>query len=155
MRRTAVYKHPLFLAHYTGRGHLESSRRLEALYGELAGVASGARFLFPSFSPASCDTVLLNHSQELLQTVAATASRVASMLDADTRTSAASFEAALYAAGAVIDGIRRLHQGEIDNGFCLVRPPGHHAEFHRAMGFWAPHTNLCMRGGAGKLPMQW
>ena len=122
MRRTAVYKHPLFLEHYTGRGHLESSRRLERLYGELAGEASGTQLLFPSFSPASGDTILLNHSQELLLTVAATASRVASMLDADTRTSAASFEAALYAAGAVIDGIQRLDQEEIDNGFSWFVP---------------------------------
>lgn len=135
MRRTAVYKHPLFLEHYTGREHLESAGRLEVLYRELVDVASSPHLLFPSFSPAFQDTILLNHSQEHVQAVAATAHRVASMLDADTRTSAASFEAALQAVGAVVDGIQRLDRGEIDNGFCLVRPPGHHAEFHRAMGF--------------------
>lgn len=135
MRRTAVYKHPLFLEHYTGRGHLESAGRLEALYRELEDDGLAAHLLFPSFSPANHDAILLNHSREHLQTVAATAHRLASMLDADTRTSAASFEAALHAVGAVIDGIKRLDRAEIDNGFCLVRPPGHHAESHRAMGF--------------------
>lgn len=135
MRRTAVYKHPFFLEHYTGREHLESARRLEALYRELDSDISAAHLQFPSFSPATQDTIQLIHSEQHVQTVAATAHRVASMLDADTRTSAASFEAALYAVGAVIDGIQRLTQGEIDNGLCLVRPPGHHAESDRAMGF--------------------
>lgn len=135
MRRTAVYKHPIFLEHYTGREHLESAGRLEVLYRQLDGVASSPYLLFPSFSPASRDTVQLNHSEQHVQTVAATAHRVASMLDSDTRTSAASFDAALLAVGAVVDGIQRLDLGEIDNGVCLVRPPGHHAEFHRAMGF--------------------
>mgnify|MGYP001233720969 CR=1 FL=1 len=135
MRRTAVYRHPLFLEHDTGKGHLESPSRLHALYQELDGDDLAARLLFPLFPPASLAAVQLNHSSELVRTVAATSTRMASFLDADTRTSAASYAAALLAAGAVIDGIERLVQGEIDNGFCLVRPPGHHAEFHRAMGF--------------------
>lgn len=135
MRRTAVYKHPLFLAHDTGRNHLESADRLREIYQELERVGSSAHLVFPSFPKASLTSIKLNHSPELVREVAATANHIAAFLDADTRTSTDSFEAALMAAGAVIDGIRRMQLGEIDNGFCLVRPPGHHAERHHSMGF--------------------
>lgn len=133
MRRTAVYKHPLFLAHYTGRDHLESASRLQALYRELE--RDGGELLFPTFAEASRSTIELNHAPKLIREVAATAARTASFLDADTRTSKDSFAAAQLAVGAVIDGLARMEAGEIDNVFCLVRPPGHHAEYDRAMGF--------------------
>ena len=135
MRKTAVYKHPLFLAHETGRDHLESADRLRSLYQELERVEVASHLVFPVFQKATTAAIKLNHTPELIREVAATAAHPASYLDADTRTSADSFEAALFAAGAVIDGIKRLEQGEIDNGFCLVRPPGHHAERNQAMGF--------------------
>jgi len=61
--------------------------------------------------------------------------RGAGFLDADTQTSADSYDAACFAVGALIDGIQCLDQGEIDNCFCLVRPPGHHAERDQSMGF--------------------
>ncbi|MCI5146855.1 MAG: histone deacetylase, partial [Candidatus Electrothrix sp. AR3] len=66
---------------------------------------------------------------------AATQGQNHNALDADTHTSARSHEAACLAAGALIDGITRIDQGEIDNAFCLVRPPGHHAEREQSMGF--------------------
>ena len=56
-------------------------------------------------------------------------------IDGDTVMSAGSAEAALRAAGAVCDAIDSVMAGEIDNAFCAVRPPGHHAEPGRAMGF--------------------
>jgi len=135
MRTTAVYHDPLFLAHETGREHLESPQRLRALYQDLQSPEVAAKLISPAFAKATAATVKLAHSSELVRAVAATAAHPASYLDTDTRTSRDSYQAALLAAGAVIDGIRRLATGEIDNGFCLVRPPGHHAERNRAMGF--------------------
>lgn len=55
--------------------------------------------------------------------------------DPDTYVSEGSLEAALHAAGAVLEAVDRVEKGEIDRAFCAVRPPGHHAEADRAMGF--------------------
>ena len=57
------------------------------------------------------------------------------MIDADTIASAGSFEAALHAAGGAVDAAERLLGGEDSFAFCGLRPPGHHAERARAMGF--------------------
>ena len=135
MRKTAVYKNPLFLAHQTGREHLESAERLHEIYRELEKAEVAEKLFFPVFPAATAAMIKLNHTPELVREVAATAALPASYLDADTRTSKHSYQAALLAAGAVIDGIKRLASSEIDNAFCLVRPPGHHAERNRAMGF--------------------
>jgi len=135
MRKTAVYQDPLFLAHETGREHLESPQRLRTIYQDLESPEVAAKLILPTFAKATAATVKLAHTPELVREVAATAAHPTCYLEADTRTSKDSYQAALLAVGAVIDGIRRLATGEIDNGFCLVRPPGHHAERNRAMGF--------------------
>lgn len=135
MRKTAIYRDDLFLAHDPGPGHPESPERLRVIYSELDDKGIGSLFLFPQFDPASTAAIELNHSAGLIRQVADTAGQSHGFLDADTRTSADSYAAARLAAGALIDGILRLDRGEIDNGFCLVRPPGHHAEHDRSMGF--------------------
>lgn len=135
MRTTAVYTNPLFLAHDTGRGHTESSERLREVYRDLNRQTVAENLVFPEFTKATTTEILRNHTREHIRAIAATARHEAYYLDADTRTSAESYEAACLAVGAVIDGVGRLGRGEIDNGFCLVRPPGHHAERDQAMGF--------------------
>lgn len=135
MRKTAVYRDNLFLDHDPGPGHPESPQRLRVIYNELDKNENRDRFIYPGFDPVSTQTIELNHAAQLVRQVAATAGKSHGFLDADTHTSAESFSAACLAVGALIDGIHRLDQGEIDNAFCLVRPPGHHAEFDRSMGF--------------------
>jgi acetoin utilization deacetylase AcuC-like enzyme len=56
-------------------------------------------------------------------------------IDADTVVSSGSWEAALRSAGAVVEAVDEVSAGRLDNAFCLVRPPGHHATPDRAMGF--------------------
>jgi acetoin utilization deacetylase AcuC-like enzyme len=89
----------------------------------------------PAFAEASRETLLLNHSSSLLDRVAATKGQIYSVLDEDTFTSPKSYAAACLAAGALVTGIDLLFQNKIDNGFALVRPPGHHAEKDRSAGF--------------------
>ena len=135
MRRTAVYRNQLFLEHRPGYDHPESPERLQVIYRELDREDTGSRFLYPGFEPASTEIIALNHSRALIEKVAATAGHAHDFLDADTATSEESYAAACLAAGALVDAVNRLDQGEIDNAFCLVRPPGHHAERDRSMGF--------------------
>ncbi len=135
MRKTAIYRDDLFLEHKTGAGHPESPERLAVIFEELDKEETANNFIYPGFDPASLDSIALNHSEKLVARVASTAGKTHDFLDADTQTSARSFDAACLAVGALVDGVNRLVNGEIDNCFALVRPPGHHAEFDRSMGF--------------------
>ncbi len=135
MTRTAVFRDDLFLQHDPGYDHVESPDRLAVIYNELDKPEVATDYLFPSFPAATEELLLLNHTASHVKRIKATAGRKFDILDPDTRTSAQSYDAACLAAGAVVEGVRLLFNNEIDNGFALVRPPGHHAEADRAMGF--------------------
>ena len=135
MRKTAIFKNDLFLMHDPGRNHPERIDRLRVIYSFIDRPDIRNKFVFPSFAPAELKHIERNHDRRLVDRVAATAGKPFDFLDQDTATSARSYEAACYAAGSVLTGVDLLMDGEIDNGFALVRPPGHHAERGRSMGF--------------------
>jgi len=83
---------------------------------------------------ATRDELARVHDSEHLQRIAATSGRAVA-LDPDTFTSPESYEIALAAAGAAVDAVDRVFSGSHSSAFALVRPPGHHAERSRAMGF--------------------
>ena len=132
---TAIFRDPLYLAHDPGHNHVERPERLETIYKQLDNPDIGNQFLFPTPQPATPEQLALIHTQSHIERVEQTKGRAFDALDADTTTSAQSYDAALLAAGAVAQGVELVVQGEADNCFCLVRPPGHHAEYDRGMGF--------------------
>lgn len=129
-----LFTHPDMLAHDTGLGHPERPERLSAVLQALedAGLAADSR----AATEASLEDLARLHPAVHVQAVldAAPASGVV-RLDADTVLSSGSLRAARLAAGAVIDAVRAVAAGETARAFAAVRPPGHHAEPGRSMGF--------------------
>lgn len=135
MKKTAIFRHTLFSEHDPGFDQTDRPERITTLYSALDKLPNKSLFVEPQFSAVSEQTLLLNHSRSLIDTVAATAGKTYSVLDGDTFTSEKSFEAACFAAGAAVNGIDMLIEESIANGMALIRPPGHHAEPDRSMGY--------------------
>jgi acetoin utilization deacetylase AcuC-like enzyme len=135
VNKTGIVKDPIYLEHKPGYLHFESPQRLEVLYEMLEDpdIAS----LFETITPrkATRQEVELIHRPDYYDYVASTAGKAHYSLDSDTQTSELSFEAALFAVGGLLLGIDKIMKGELTNVFALVRPPGHHAEADRGMGF--------------------
>lgn len=135
MTKTGIVKDERYMEHEMGPHHPESPERLEAIYAMLEEPGMKEQFFEIPVRRAERDELLLIHSPNYVDSIAATAGEAYTYLDPDTQTSAGSYEAALLAAGGLCEAISRVDSGEIDNAFALVRPPGHHAERSRAMGF--------------------
>jgi len=125
-----------FLAHDTGVGHPERPARLTAALGELAQQAWQPQLQPLNATPADLRWVETTHGLQYIRHASATCAGGASFLDStDVAVSAQSYEVALLAAGAGLTLADALVEKRIDNGFALVRPPGHHAETDMALGF--------------------
>ena len=134
MSGTGIVRDDLFIEHDPGQWHPESPERLRVIYRMLdsrqwPGLTTLHR------RPATEGEITLIHQPSYFQMIASTDGQAHGWLDADTQTSPMSFQAALAAAGGMILLVQQILDGELDNGFALVRPPGHHAEADRAMGF--------------------
>jgi acetoin utilization deacetylase AcuC-like enzyme len=132
---TLFVTHPACLDHLTPLGHPERPDRLRAIEQALAGEAFAGltRAQAPS---APVDTIALCHPMEHIERIrAATPQQGMVRIDADTSLSPGSFEAALRGAGGALHAVDEVIAGRADNAFVAVRPPGHHAETTRAMGF--------------------
>jgi acetoin utilization deacetylase AcuC-like enzyme len=134
-RPTGVVIDPRFLDHDTGRGHPESQERLAMLIDLVTRLKTDLGLTVITPVPASTREILLVHSLRYLEQVAATRFREQTFLTPDTIASPKTFQTALLACGAVITAIKGLVAGTIENGAVFVRPPGHHAEHGRAMGY--------------------
>ncbi|MBW1777960.1 MAG: histone deacetylase [Deltaproteobacteria bacterium] len=134
-RRTGIVMDPWYLEHRTIGGHPESPRRLEAVYSLFDEPETKARFHFVPSKAVDKDALARIHSPEHIHRMARTADCELSMLTPDTPASAGSYRAALLAAGGFMETVSRVASGMLDNAMALVRPPGHHAERNRAMGF--------------------
>lgn len=132
---TGVVRDVRFLEHRTPPGHPDSHLRLEALYAMLDEPDLQGRLVTIPPRAATAEELLSVHSEEYIRWVAATSQKTASRLCADTFASAGSYAAACLAAGGVFESIAGVTSGAVRNAFSLARPPGHHAERGRAMGY--------------------
>ena len=134
MLRTAVVIDERYEGHDTGYGHPERAERVAALR-DLVESLGGAGLIRLEPRPATPEEVALVHAEEYLKLVASTAGGGPKAFDADTPVSSRSYETALLASGGLLALVDTIMADGADNGFALVRPPGHHAEADRAMGF--------------------
>ncbi len=123
-----------YLKHQT-RFHPEAKERLTAIVSHLKQTGLWEQLLHLPPRPASLDELAQIHNREYIQQVELACRQRVRYLDADTMLSPQSYQTACLAAGGVLATVDALMAGQIDNAFCAVRPPGHHAEFSHAMGF--------------------
>ena len=133
---TAYITHPSFLLHDMGPHHPECPDRLSAINDRLISAGLDPYLRHYSAPPATDEQLGRVHSPDYIALIEAEAPTDGlHFLDPDTAMNAHSLGAARRAAGAVVLATELVLSGECRNAFCAVRPPGHHAERDRAMGF--------------------
>ena len=132
---TLLFHHASSERHDTGRGHPERPDRIRAVMQALSGDAFAGldRREAPEAEPGELARA---HSPAFVEALLAAVPEEGRVrVDPDTVISADSGEASLRAAGAMVAAVEAVMAGEAANAFCAVRPPGHHAESQRSMGF--------------------
>ncbi len=130
---TAVVEDPRYKEHSGPPGHPERPQRLDAVHAAIRARADELARVQPR--AATPEEILRVHTRDHLDLVEEAAARAPIHLDPDTFVSPRSHEVALLAAGASVELARRVAAGDSTRGLAAVRPPGHHAEAVRAMGF--------------------
>lgn len=132
MQRVGFVYDDIFLKHETPQWHPETSERLISILNHLKNSGLWEKLVHIKPRKADYADIELAHAKSYIEKIRKFGT---GYLDGDTYMSENSLEASLYSAGAVIEAVDRCKKGEIYRAFCAVRPPGHHAEADRAMGF--------------------
>jgi len=129
-----IVRDNIYLEHITDDYHPENVSRLKSIYAMLDSIDDkGIEYVPPRM--ATHEEIALIHEPSYIESIKATKGKTQRRLDPDTVTSPMSYEASCMAVGGVLNLADKLMDGSIESGFALVRPPGHHAERNRAMGF--------------------
>ena len=132
---TSYFTHALFKEHQNFDGHPERPERLDAINQKLAAHAWQEKLRRPAFQSAPEATIALCHPRQHITLIREMAAHGGGMIDGDTAISPRSFEAASLGVGAACAAVDAVVKKESKNAFCALRPPGHHAETAKAMGF--------------------
>lgn len=128
--KTTIYTHPIAQKHEMGEAHPERPDRLRVMLETLA------EYPIAQACPATQDQLLLAHPLHYIQAIEdAVPASGYHAIDGDTLLNPYTYEAALHAAGAACQAVDDVIAGKTHTAFCAMRPPGHHAEPRRAMGF--------------------
>jgi acetoin utilization deacetylase AcuC-like enzyme len=125
---------PIYLKHDL-RGHPENQQRLKTILHVLQEHKMKDRLAPIPAVPITAERLQRVHSPRYIEQVRRLAQQGGGHLDMDTYVRPDSYDAALMAAGGLVEATEAVLNGEVDNAFALVRPPGHHALRQRGMGF--------------------
>ena len=124
-----------FSRHLENIFHLENAKRIQAIQSVMQRPELAGKWQPVEPHPATVDQLAWVHTTGYIKRIAATAGKPLSVLDPDTQTTEQSYAVALLAVGAVFNLLDAVLSGSGKRGFACIRPPGHHAEPDRAMGF--------------------
>ncbi len=132
----AVISHPQCAKHNMGLDHPEAPARLNAIDTHLRNSAFADQLSHYDAKPIEKSLLTLAHAPDYINYIFDCAPQQGEfIIDADTLMTPETLPAALFAAGAAIDAVDLVMQQQVAAAFCLTRPPGHHAEHNKAMGF--------------------
>lgn len=132
---TCIFTSNYSIKHDTGPGHPECPERIPAILTGLKKIQS-QKLIWKEIGSFDEKYIELTHSKKYLEKINQSFPKEDLVfLDGDTIVSKGSKKAAYDAVGAIINAIDAVMNQEFDNAFCVVRPPGHHAEKEQAMGF--------------------
>ena len=136
MGRVGFVSHPAYFEHEMGPGHPESPERLRSIEARLKSTGTLNQLIQLEPQAASKEWIARVHTPTYIQKLESRAPTSGyARLDPDTALSPGSLKAAFLAAGGAMTAVDAIMKQQVDHAFCAVRPPGHHAEADRAMGF--------------------
>ena len=135
MKKTALYYSTIFLEHLVPEGHPENNNRIKFIIKKIQE-SNFKNLKFKKAKPANHDILKLGHTESYINWLTQLKpEKEIIKIDQDTFMSPKTLEAAKIGVGCLIDAIDSVLEKRYENAFCLIRPPGHHAEREKAMGF--------------------
>ena len=135
MKKTALYYSNIFLEHIVPNGHPENNNRIKSIIKNIKE-SNFKNLKFKNAKPATHNILKLGHTERYINWLSQLKpAKEIIKIDQDTFMSPKTLESAKIGVGCLVDAIDNVLEKKYRNAFCLLRPPGHHAEREKAMGF--------------------